>query len=297
MRLRSCLAICVAVATLAVGVQSASAGFVVNWNIDSAQSSLTLNIPQQGVPLDLGSGVSTIQIRLRNQSGGTSWTDRKTAPIAGTIATDMDLINSTIEFLGGASNMWGVAGGNYKPNAADPPDNNLSAPAVFAATAAQVLIFVDAANIAIRDVFYDADSAPLGIVPVFPGTGARTFNAAGINRGTKWFGLLCRFRFGRVAGCGYRTVSASSCRNTSTNGTITVPNVLLPQREEVDDSDQYSDCDRLGGSYPHGICDWKHRGVCHRPRNASSFMMAGMAISAFAVPSFVRYRRGSGREV
>ena len=202
---------------------------LVVWEIDSSQSSITLNIPQQTVPI----GSSTVPARVVNQTGfgASTWTVGRTAPISGEIVTNY-VDGTSIEFLGGSHNVFGLTTGNYVPNPADwnptaeefNPDDG-QALAVFAGRI-QVRpvpfppIFITVAYFSIRDVVYDLDS------PNLPVDGSGNFAGGGTAFGIE------NAQFSLVGG-GFGSESIPSALQTLSNlgganngsltGTITSP--------------------------------------------------------------------------
>lgn len=286
MRLRSCLAICVAVATFGFSVGKASAGFNLGWTIDTAVSQLQLNIPQQPVPVE---GLGTINVRLRNQSGGTVWNQGNIAKVGGTIGTKFDAVGNTIEFVSGAGNVYGINSGSYKPS--ESLDNNVNEPAVFAAKAqGQVLIFLDIVNMAIRDVFYDAFSAPLAVAPGFDNA-ISTFAANQISFGIQSASVQY-FGFGVAAslGSGSETIEDIFALNTAASATIEKLAVPYPWQYKMTIPINIPIAIPAGDVTITGTATGQIVAYATVPE-ASSFVMAGLAISAFAAPSFARYRR------
>lgn len=94
---------------------STASAVSVSWDVNPAQSSFKLTVPDQTVTL----GTITATMRLRNQNNAT-WTQNN-APVDGLLATDVALSGLTptgIQFLGGASSLVGVDTGSYRPNPA-----------------------------------------------------------------------------------------------------------------------------------------------------------------------------------
>jgi hypothetical protein len=147
---------------------SPASAFLVNWDIDSTQSSFKLAIPDQTTTL----GTTTATMRLRNQNNAT-WTTN-TAPVDGLLATDVGAGVSSIQFLGGASSLVGVNTGNYRPNpavyntavtdatnSAGTFTNTSAAAAVFGArvNATVSILTINVGMIAFSNVSYDVASA------------------------------------------------------------------------------------------------------------------------------------------
>jgi len=152
---------------------SVASAATIAWAIDSSQSSITLNVPDQSVSL----GGTTATIRLRDAGNNNNWTQGRTAAVAGTLVTDY-VDGVSIEFLGGQHNAFGLVSGNFRPNPAafDPNSTNSSnpngqytntttAPAVYAARvrASVSILTVDAGFVSFLDVDYDIMSAPLAL--------------------------------------------------------------------------------------------------------------------------------------
>lgn len=163
-------------ATAALLAASPASAVLVNWDINPAQSSFTLSIPDQVATL----GTITATMRLRNQNNAT-WTTN-TAPVDGLLATDVGAGISSIQFLGGASSAFGVNTGNYRPNpaafntaststlnTAGSYTNTSAGPGVYAArvnATAVVLGFPTTLNVGyinFDNILYDASSAALAV--------------------------------------------------------------------------------------------------------------------------------------
>lgn len=170
-----------AAALAVVGLFAAAAparAALVNWDIDSAQSFIRLNIADQNISLD----GFTVNVRLRDAAGN-AWDDNdgKRAFLDGTVATNL-VDGASIDFLGGSHNIQALNSGNFRPNPAsfDPnatnaenPDGQFigtgTAPAAFAA---RVNVFAliatrTAGYLALRNVFGDLES---GVIPLGGGT-------------------------------------------------------------------------------------------------------------------------------
>ena len=154
---------------------SVASAATIAWAIDSSQSSITLNVPDQSVSL----GGTTATIRLRDAGNNNQWTQGRTAAVAGTLVTDY-VDGVSIEFLGGQHNAFGLVSGNFRPNPAafDPNATNSSnpngqytntttAPAVYAARvrASVSILTVDAGFVSFLDVEYDLMSGVLALDP------------------------------------------------------------------------------------------------------------------------------------
>jgi Dockerin type I domain/PEP-CTERM motif len=168
---------------LVAAAWSATASFagadLVTWDIDSAQSSVRLTIPDQTVNIP---GTGDVTVMLRDAGSTTQWTDAggRNAFLDGTVATNY-ADASSIEFLSGMHDIFALQGVSVRPNPAqftgpadaDNPDGTYAgtatAPAAYGAKVrGTVSIFtVDAAYIALRDVVYDISS---GAVPLGAGT-------------------------------------------------------------------------------------------------------------------------------
>lgn len=181
------------VATAAlVGASSTARAALVTWNIDSAQSKLSLKISDTPFAVD---GIGNITIRVRNQATNqnNAWNTGNTAAVGGTISTNY-VDGSSIEFLANQLNVVGVNSGNYRPNPAaytgdTNPDPILAEGGSFSNTSTAAAVFgarvrasvanlfgatFDAAFINFFNVNYELSSAPLTI------TGASFPNATTI---------------------------------------------------------------------------------------------------------------------
>jgi len=164
-----------ALATLALGtafLASTASAFLVNWDIDPAQSSFKLTIPDQNVTL----GTVAATMRLRNQNNA-AWTQNN-APVDGLLATNITPGWGNVQFLGGASSLVGVNTGSYRPNPASYStavtstintagtfQNTSSAPAVYAArvNATAFSLNLNTGYIAFSNVTYDVASAAVAL--------------------------------------------------------------------------------------------------------------------------------------
>jgi hypothetical protein len=157
-----------AAVALGVALASPASAFLVNWDIDPAQSSFKLTVPDQNVSI----GTISATMRLRNQNNA-AWTQNN-APVDGLLATDVGAGISSIQFLGGASSLTGVNTGSYRPNPAayntattDATNtagtftNSSSASGVYAArvNASVTFLTINTGYIAFRNVQYDVASA------------------------------------------------------------------------------------------------------------------------------------------
>lgn len=144
----------------------------VSWDVNPAQSSFKLAIPDQTVTL----GTITATMRLRNQNNAT-WSTN-TAPVDGFLATNVGAGISSVEFIAGASTLSGVTTGSYRPNPAAYDTNvtdtlntggtftnTTTAAAVFAARInAQVsIITLNVGYISFNNVMYDVGSVVLPV--------------------------------------------------------------------------------------------------------------------------------------
>jgi len=136
------------------------------WTVDPAQSSISLNVPDQVVV----SGDTSITIRFRDASNASTWNQGRTAPVAGTLATNY-VDGTSIEFLGGAHDVYALTTGSFRPDPAafDPGAGvyvgTTTAPAVYAARvrATVSLLTVDAGFVSFLEVRYDVLS---GVLPI-----------------------------------------------------------------------------------------------------------------------------------
>lgn len=144
----------------------------VNWDVNPAQSSFKLAIPDQSVTL----GTITATMRLRNQNNA-AWTTNS-APVDGLLATNVGAGITSVEFLAGASALTGVTTGSYRPNpaayntavtdtlnTAGTFSNTSTAAAVFAAriNASVSIITLNVGYISFNNVFYDVGSVVLPV--------------------------------------------------------------------------------------------------------------------------------------
>lgn len=265
----------------------AHAGFVVQWNIDSAQSFVQLALPQQEILID----GSEITIRMRNQSGGTAWNQGNKANVGGSIATEVDLLGSTIDFLGGQSNIYGINSGSYKPNGGSPPNNDSASPAVFGAKVQADIVllgFSDVANIAIRNILFNIDSGAIPISPVYPNTGPQTFNANQISFGVQSATMFyAGYSYGSGLGAGAAPFAPTLNLNTSTSGSISVPDPLNPTLKKLTFTLNIPIVVDLGGLPLVGTGTGTIVAYAQVPE-ASSFLMIGLALAVFAVPAVKR---------
>ena len=179
------------VATLALGtgfLASEAFALAVNWDINPAESSFKLTVPDQPITLGTVSGT----MRLRNQNN-TTWTQNN-APVDGLLATNVTGtpgVVSTVEFLGGSSSLTGVNTGSYRPNpaayntnvtdtinTAGTFTNTTGADGVYAArvNVSVSIITTNAGYIAFRDMEFDVASAVTAV-------SVGSFNLAGIDIG------------------------------------------------------------------------------------------------------------------
>lgn len=142
---------------------------LITWNIDSTQSVVRLNLPDQNLTFD---GI-TANVRLRNANNN-AWSDDggRASRVTGTLATTYSESGSSasLTFLQGLHNATAIQYGSFRPDPAsfnpgnvnaDNPDGQFSgtggAPASFAAKirGAISILQVDLAFLAIRNVAYD----------------------------------------------------------------------------------------------------------------------------------------------
>jgi hypothetical protein len=156
---------------LALGLASPAFAYPITWDVNPAQSNFRLTIPDQSVTL----GTLTATMRLRNQNN-TAWTQNN-APVDGFLASDIGANLSSIQFLAGQSNLFGVNTGSFRPNpaayntavtdatnSAGTFTNTSSDPAVYAARVnAFFILNINTGYIAFDNVFYDIGSAALAI--------------------------------------------------------------------------------------------------------------------------------------
>jgi hypothetical protein len=193
-----------------------AAGAVTTWTINPGASSITLNIPQQQVPVPLGEQIYMVDVRTQNQSGGT-WT-QNVGTISGTINTKTNY-NTTIEFLGGTHSIEAVSTGSFDPL---PGGAAGTAPADFGVKLQGKHLLLtfnqwqDAANGAIRDIAYDIASTPL---PVASGAFDSTALDVGLVSAVldyRGIGLL-----GGALGSGQTILDALLENNSGAGATIT----------------------------------------------------------------------------
>lgn len=218
---------------LSCELQAASAALV-QWQIDSAHSFLTLQIPTQ--PVSVG-GTPSGNAFFRNQGATSgSWTLGNTAAIIGTISTDYT--SDSITFLSGQHNLAAGNSGDYSPDPStwNPGASQFSprtstAPAAFGGqigtTAAGTLpIFInDGVRFSIRNVQYELTS---GLLPISTGS----FSASGTNwvasdgqlsaSGNPLFSIPSSL--GSLADTGFHIGGT----NLAANGSIAVPDPLDP---------------------------------------------------------------------
>ncbi len=138
----------------------------VTWTIDSTASVISMSIA------NFSYSGNTVNIAGQNATNGaplTTWstTTGNSAFLTGTIATDWANNGTTIQFLGGQSNIATLTSGNYRPNAAaynsttSTYENNGAAAADYALTAHTILGNV--ALMSFNNVTYDIASGPLPI--------------------------------------------------------------------------------------------------------------------------------------
>lgn len=95
---------------------STASAVAISWDINPAESSFKLAVPDQTVTL----GTITATMRLRNMNNA-AWTTNN-AQVDGLLATNVATTGpstpTSIQFLGGASSLVGVDSGSYRPNPA-----------------------------------------------------------------------------------------------------------------------------------------------------------------------------------
>jgi hypothetical protein len=146
------------------------------WVVDPAQSSISLNVPDQVVV----AGDTSITIRFRDAGNASTWNQGRTAPVTGTLVTNY-VDGSSIEFLGGAHDVYALTTGSFRPDPAafDPIAGvyvgTTTAPAIYAARvrATVSLLSVDVGFVSFLDVRYDVLS---GVLPI-DGSGSFAANA------------------------------------------------------------------------------------------------------------------------
>lgn len=93
---------------------SDASAVAINWDINPAESSFKLTVPDQSVTL----GTLTATMRLRNQNNA-AWTQNN-AQVDGLLATNVTTTGpstpTSIQFIGGASSLVGLDSGSYRPN-------------------------------------------------------------------------------------------------------------------------------------------------------------------------------------
>lgn len=166
-------------ALLLSGWASQAQAAIVNWNIDSANSYLRLNLP-----LNVTTSLSgtTVTVRLRNENNAT-WSDAggRRSNVSGSIATNYYDGSPTLQYLAGASSINSVNFGSFRPNPAQfsTSATNASSPGgtytgtggvphsfyVRANAAAQIIITIQitGARLGLRDLVYDAGGAPIAL--------------------------------------------------------------------------------------------------------------------------------------
>jgi hypothetical protein len=149
---------------LTVGTTASNALADVTWDVDPALSSITLTIPDQTVNVP---GVGNVTARIRN-ADNSAWSQGRTAALDGTLSTDF-VDGSSIDFLGGAHNVFALETGSFRPNPAvwngTTWTDTSGAPAAFAGKVRGTLVItVDVGFMALRSVFADIESnvVPLG---------------------------------------------------------------------------------------------------------------------------------------
>lgn len=162
---------------LLCGWASQAQAALVNWNIDSANSFVRLNLPAN-VNTTL-SGIAA-QVRLRNENN-TTWSDAggRMSRVQGSIATNYYDGSPTLQYLAGASSMQSINFGSFRPNPAQfstSATNASSAGGTYTGTGgtpksfyvrananALAVVNITGARLGIRDVQYDAGGAPIAL--------------------------------------------------------------------------------------------------------------------------------------
>jgi len=162
-----------------LGATAPADAALVHWSIDSSQSYMRLNIPDQVINVE---GFSTT-LRMRDAASNASWTDNggRRASLGGLLTTNYH-DGASIQFLPGLSHIVALEGTNLRPNpaafspAATSPANpdgmytdSSSAPAAFGARVRATVLTttVDSVFLAFRDVLFELES---GVVPLGGGT-------------------------------------------------------------------------------------------------------------------------------
>jgi hypothetical protein len=152
---------------------------VVDWTINSAQSYIRLNIPDQDIPID---ETNLLPLGLRDYVNGTtiapSWTDAggKRSFVGGTIKTDY-VEGTSLQFIAGQQDVNALEGGSFRPDPAAWNGSSYNAnTGAAAAFGANVILGpgtgsdIVAGDIALRNIDYDL----LGSVLLAPGGGGWT---------------------------------------------------------------------------------------------------------------------------
>lgn len=168
----------------------------VQWDVDATQSKVTLAIPAQAVSFPNGDGTSTsINMQVRNQSGGNTWNQGNTAFFDGLLNSEYtEGAAHTIQFLSNPiGQLPGLNSGNYRPNpaaynpavtdAANPDGtfaNTSTSAAVFAAKIQGVIgVALDAGFFSFYNTSFNLTSNPLNVT----GTTGGTFDGVGVSFG------------------------------------------------------------------------------------------------------------------
>jgi len=168
-----CFALSVAIALSSTLVQVQAS--LITWTIDSTQSVVRLNLPDQSVSID----ALTATVRLRNANNN-AWSDAggRASNVTGTLATNYSEGggSASLTFLQGLHNASAIQYGSFRPNPAafdpnavngDNPDgqftNTTGAAAAFAAKVrgSISIVTVDLGFLAIRNVEYDASGTAI----------------------------------------------------------------------------------------------------------------------------------------
>jgi len=185
----------------------------VTWTIDSAQSVVRLNLPDQTLSVD---GTSVL-VQIRN-SNNAAWSDAggRASFVTGTLATNYSetASSATLTYLQGSHNASAIQFGSFRPNPAafnpsntnaDNPDGQFSntsgAPAAFAAKIRGVaggFLTLDLAFLAIRDVQYDFGGTALLSGSDGSFTGGQSQTTLGLASGSASIDGLSAFLVGQV---------------------------------------------------------------------------------------------------
>ncbi len=147
---------------------------VVTWDVDPAESSIRLTIPDQAVPVP---DVGDVTFRIRDASSDSQWTDAggRRAALDGEIVTEY-ADAASISFRGGAHNLYAVEAASLRPNPADWDAGTTNyastktAPAALGGRVrATLLLTFDTAFLAFRNVHLDITNAAPGAIGIADG--------------------------------------------------------------------------------------------------------------------------------